>query len=166
MISDRGRLDHTPSTNMHKVTNLHGIVIEIASVCFVWRSELGIYHAQLQIRFSLSKSMSSPNRATLSNQAVSSKRNDHRMSGASPSEITSDDRISRYDRFSTKNDILWTRDDRSARYLVSGILMWHHVKRIKPRPSHLLTVSMYSALLYLIGGCKFILSWWMGSGTK
>jgi hypothetical protein len=39
VVPDSGRLHYRVCTNMNVVSHLHGIIVEISAICFVWWSD-------------------------------------------------------------------------------------------------------------------------------
>ena len=108
--------------HMYVVTDLHGIVVEVAAIRLVrWSAR----------RVSTSKNTRSapfnaPHHASFADQAVPSERYDDSMSRPRSSEVAANDCVAGDDGLPAQDDVLGAGDGRAARDFVACVLLSIH----------------------------------------
>ena len=112
------RLHDRVRAHMYVVTDLHGIIVEVAAVRLIrWSFRRVSYTKNTR-----SAPFNAPHHASLTDETVPPERNDNGMSRACSPQVSTDDCPARNDGLPSENDVLRARDGGSTGDFVPRVL--------------------------------------------
>ena len=122
VVPYRRRFHDRVRAHMYVVTDLHGIVVEVAAIRLIRWSIRRVSHT----KNTRSAPFNTPHHASLADQAVPPERYHDSMAGPSSSEVPANDCITGDDGLAAEDNVLGAGDGRAARDFVACVLLSIH----------------------------------------